>query len=65
MTNRPKLSVTYCDYGILLQTATSDKLVIPPSDAVDIAYSLLRAVDEYVAHTKLIGAVNDSFEEPE
>ena len=65
MNNPPKLSVSYCDFGIVLQTETSDQLVLPASDATEIAYALLRAVDAFVQHTKLIGAVNDSFNETE
>ncbi len=37
MNNPPKLSVSYCDFGIVLQTQTSDQLVLPASDATEIA----------------------------
>ena len=62
MTDRePLLAVFYSDRGVVLQTSGGAQLVMPAGDAAALAYSLLRAVEDFGVHQRLVGEVNDAF----
>lgn len=63
--SQAKLTAFYADTGIVLQTQSGARVLMPVADAAELAYAILRAIDGFITHRKLIDDVNDALDDGE